>query len=128
MLDLHPTAKSWDQTDPGDVLAVIGEYHDLLVALRLRKEALGFSHEQIDERTGLNRGHFDKIFGPRRKCNLGPLSFGLCLAALGVKVVLVADQTPPPPVRVKDHRQDRHPLVSPHLPPRDDGSHPTIPA
>jgi hypothetical protein len=106
MPDLCPTEKPWNQTEPGDVLVVVGGYEDFLAALRQRKEALGFSNEEIDERCGLTRGHYDKVFGPRRKLNLGGLSFGLFLAALGLKIALVADRNPTP-VIPKHRLQDR---------------------
>lgn len=98
--------KPWDQTEPGDVLVVVDGYEDFLAGLRQRKEALGFSNEEIDERAGLTRGHYDKVFGPRRKFNLGGLSFGLFLAALGLKVALVVDRNPTP-VIMKDRTNDR---------------------
>jgi hypothetical protein len=96
MLDLRPTDRPWNETEPGDVLVLVDGYEDLLAALRRRKEALGFTHEEIDERTGLARTSFDKHFGPRRKLNLGPLSWPLYLAALGLKIALVVDNNPSP--------------------------------
>lgn len=106
MSDLHLTDKPWNQAQPGDVLVLVDGYEDLLAALRQRKEALDFSHEEIDERAGLTRGHFDKVFGPRRRLNLGPLTWGLYLAALGLKIALVVDNNPTPIV-TKCRLQDR---------------------
>ena len=96
MPDLRPTKKPWTKAKPGAVLAVSNSYEETLGALRRRKEALGFTNLEIDERMGLAAGHWDKIFGPRRRLNLGPLTWGLCLAALGLKIALVVDQNPIP--------------------------------
>jgi len=106
MPDLCLTDMPWNQTKPGDVLALVDGYEDLLTALRKRKEALDFSNEEIDEYAGLTRGHFDKVFGPRRKLNLGPLTWGLYLTALGLKIALVVDRNPAPVTR-KHRRNDR---------------------
>ena len=58
-------------------------------AIRGRIAELDVSCEWLDARTGLQSGYSGKLMGPAGAKNLGPLSFGLMLQALGVSLVMV---------------------------------------
>lgn len=112
---MNVTAKPWDQTTRGDVLAVIHNYDELLMVLLRLKEARGFTHEELEHRIGIAAGTVDKIFGPRRIRNLGPTWFGLFLAGLGITLAVVVDEVPVP-TRPRRHSQARPTLNAHQLP------------
>jgi hypothetical protein len=62
---------------------------ELLAALRARRDELQLTHERIDDISGLPSGYFGKLMTQPPIKNLGWLSFGLCLDALGVALVMV---------------------------------------
>jgi hypothetical protein len=80
---------------PGTTLAIIHTYDDLVRELVRRKETLGFSYDELDEHVGVARAYANRVLG-RRKGNLGPLSLGLFLAGLGLKLAVVVDHNPTP--------------------------------
>jgi hypothetical protein len=105
MSELKPVeASDWSTVRPGDVLAIFDDYEAMLLALHRRKEDCKFSFLELDERTGLTHGHTSKIFGPSHVKNLGPLSFGRVLGALGLKLALVADAAPVPLTPKRERR------------------------
>lgn len=67
------------------------DYPALIEALRARKDELGLSNETVDDLAGFTAGHADKLLGPTQRKSLGPLSLGLLLRVLAVKIVLVED-------------------------------------
>src|SRR6476646_10708215 len=62
---------------------------DLLAALRARRDQLQLTHERLDDISGLPSGYIGKLLAPVPIKNLGWLSFGLALDALGVALVMV---------------------------------------
>jgi hypothetical protein len=113
--DLQVLDRPWTEAQAGDVLTVTDRYEDLVLALRTRAEAAGFNYLDLDHVAGLTRGHCGKIFSPTRGQNFGAISLPALLRALNLKLAVIAGEPPVPP-QPKNYRQDRHPLVSPHLP------------
>jgi hypothetical protein len=72
-------------------LAVIGSYRDLVMALRRRVVELDTTVSGLDDVTGLPDGYCTKILSLSGTRYLGPLSLGLILKSLGVKLALVVD-------------------------------------
>lgn len=64
---------------------------ELVQALRDRRDALNISHETLDSIAGLQSGYTSKLLAPKPIKNLGPMSFGSLLGALGLAVVVVED-------------------------------------
>jgi hypothetical protein len=90
---------------------------ELLAALRARRDELQLTHERVDDISGLPSGYFGKLMTQPPIKNLGWLSFGLCLDALGVALVMVENpeqvkrvesrwipRERPPPAPRKEHR------------------------
>jgi hypothetical protein len=73
--------------------APIRSMPELLNAIRARRDELNISHETIDSIAGLQSGYTSKLLAPRPIKNLGPMSFGSLLGALGLAVVVVEDPT-----------------------------------
>ena len=71
--------------------APIRSMPELVEALRLRRDELNISHETIDSIAGLQSGYTSKLLAPKPIKNLGPMSFGSILGALGLAVVVVPD-------------------------------------
>jgi len=68
---------------------MIHSMEELLAALRARRDQLQLTHERVDDIAGLSSGYFGKLMTQPPIKNLGWLSFGLCLDALGVALVMV---------------------------------------
>jgi hypothetical protein len=68
-------------------LPVIRNYDDLVAALVFQKNALGLSHEVLEEICGLTRGHVDKVFGRARNKSIGKWLFGILLEGLALELV-----------------------------------------
>jgi hypothetical protein len=62
---------------------------DLLDALRERRDEVGITLEKLDDIAGHPSGYSAKLLAPVPIKNLGWLSFGLTLDALGVALVMV---------------------------------------
>lgn len=71
--------------------APIRSMDELLHTLRNRRDELNISHETIDNIAGLQSGYTSKLLAPTPIKNLGPMSFGALLGALGVALVIVPD-------------------------------------
>lgn len=71
--------------------APIRSMPELVQALRDRRDELNISHETIDSIAGLQSGYTSKLLAPKPIKNLGPMSFGSILGALGLAVVVVPD-------------------------------------
>jgi hypothetical protein len=69
--------------------AMIHSMPDLLAALRARRDELELTHERIDDIAGFPSGYCGKLMAAQPIKNLGWLSFGLALDALGVALVMV---------------------------------------
>src|SRR5947209_5634308 len=70
---------------------LITDYPALIQAFRDRRDELDLSHELIGEIGGLQSGYAGKLLAPKPIKNLGPMSFGAMLGALGVALVMVED-------------------------------------
>ena len=81
---------------PGTVLAQAGDYRELVNALRRRKAALSLTSAEIAARNGLNESYIRKLLSGSKI--LGPLSLGLLLQVLGLRLAIVAAETPRPGV------------------------------
>jgi hypothetical protein len=81
--------------------APIRSMDELVQALRTRRDELNISHETIDAIAGLQSGYTSKLLAPKPIKNLGPMSFGSLLGALGLAVVVVPD--PQAEARVEKH-------------------------
>jgi hypothetical protein len=68
---------------------MIHSMEELLAALRARRDELQLTHERVDDISGLPSGYFGKLMTDPPIRNLGWLSFGLALDALGVALVMV---------------------------------------
>jgi hypothetical protein len=71
--------------------APIRSYRDLLVALDRRRNQLRLPHLAVDFEANLQDGYTGKIMCGVR--NLGPVSFGGLLRALGVELVMKVRST-----------------------------------
>lgn len=71
--------------------APIRSMPELLAALRLRRDELNISHEIIDEIAGFAKGYTSKLLAPEPMKNLGKMSMGALLGALGIALVAVPD-------------------------------------
>ncbi len=69
--------------------AVVTDYQTLINAFRRRKDDLSINHLTLDRITGLPSGYSGKLFGRANVRALGPISFGLILNALGLRMILV---------------------------------------
>ena len=69
--------------------AMIHSMEDLLAALRARRDELQLTHTTIDAIAGWPDGYCGKLMAPEPIKNLGFMSFGLALDALGVALVMI---------------------------------------
>jgi hypothetical protein len=70
---------------------IITSMPELLDAIRGRRDELNISHETIDDLAGLQSGYTSKILAPTPIKNLGPMSLGAILGALGIGLIVVED-------------------------------------
>lgn len=68
--------------------APIRSYGDLIEAFRARKAEIGLSNTDCDTLGGLTTGHTDKLLGPTRSKNLGPLTFDILCELFAVQFVM----------------------------------------
>ncbi|BBF92666.1 helix-turn-helix domain-containing protein [Blastochloris tepida] len=68
---------------------IVSDYRALVQCLRDRKDDLGISLLELDERSGLQVGYSGKLLGAGMVRTLGPLSMGLMLGALGLELMVV---------------------------------------
>ena len=73
-------------------LAEVRSYADLQKALRARAEELDISRATLDQLSGLDAGYCGKLLAPNPKRNIGFVSIGLLLGALGLKLLEVEDR------------------------------------
>jgi hypothetical protein len=86
----HDTAERRKRVAPAlpDVHLIRG-MPDLLDALRERRDEVGITLERLDDIAGFPSGYSAKLLAPVAIKNLGWLSFGCALDALGVALVMV---------------------------------------
>src|SRR5262249_18674696 len=82
-----------DDTNQPRQLAIVRTYHDLRKALAARSDELGLSRLELDHHAGLASGHSGKLLGGRAVKKFGIISLEVMLAALGVHLVLVQDDS-----------------------------------
>lgn len=70
---------------------LINSMPELVQALRDRRDELNVSHEVLDSISGLQSGYVSKLLAPRPIKNLGVMSFGALLGAMGLAVIVVED-------------------------------------
>jgi hypothetical protein len=70
---------------------VITSMPELVAALRARRDELNISHELIDDIAGLQSGYTSKLLAPTPGKNLGYMSLGAIMGALGIGLVVVED-------------------------------------
>ncbi|PSC03815.1 hypothetical protein SLNSH_17040 [Alsobacter soli] len=100
----------WTVQTEGDLLAVVDDYDELLGAMRERREALGLSQMDLDEATGWAMGYTGKLeCDPRAQVAkvLGRQSLPLILAALGLRLAVIARPVPPITVTVAQRATNR---------------------
>jgi hypothetical protein len=83
------TAAPHDDEGTMPDVPMIHSMEELLAALRCRRDELQLTHETIDHVAGWPSGYCGKLMAPTPIKNLGWLSFGLALDALGVALVMV---------------------------------------
>jgi hypothetical protein len=83
---------------------VVRDYGSLVDALRAAKEYREISHETLEQIAGLCGGFVDKLLGVNQDKKIGPLTLGLLLAALGVRLRLEPD---PEQAQRMAHRWDK---------------------
>lgn len=71
--------------------APIRSMPELVAALRARRDELQLTHETIDAVAGLQNGYASKLLAPNPIKNLGWMSLGSVLGALGIAIVVVED-------------------------------------
>jgi hypothetical protein len=72
-------------------LATVTDYDGMIGALRARMLELGVTNETIGAIAGFASGYVGKLLAPSRIKNLGPMSFGVMLQSLGLKLIVVED-------------------------------------
>jgi hypothetical protein len=69
----------------------VRDYDDLHRICRARVEKLDVSRLTVDDAAGFTSGHAAKILAEKPARRLGPVTMGLMLRALGIKLVAVED-------------------------------------
>src|SRR5450631_1398195 len=72
-------------------IGACNDFHDLQRIIRKRKDHLGWSNTTLDNVAGLPDGMCNKLLADPPKKNVGVMSFGLLLQALGMYLVVVED-------------------------------------
>src|ERR1019366_9143068 len=85
---------NWGNAKPGSTLATVDDYREIVDALRRRKSALSLSSSEIATRCGLGESYVRKILTGSKI--LGPLTLPLMLAVLGLRLAVLAAETPRP--------------------------------
>ena len=100
-------------------LGEICDYDGLIAALRARMAELGVTNETIGAIAGLAGGYVGKLLAPSQIKNLGPLSLGLMLQSLGLKLIVVEDTETTAKMRPRwTQREKALPLAMVRTPPR----------
>jgi transcriptional regulator with XRE-family HTH domain len=102
MIERIDTA-NWGNAKPGSTLATVDDYAAVVAALRARKRALSLSSAEIAARCGLGESYVRKILTGSKI--LGPLTLPLMLAVLGLRIAVLAAETPRPGVPKRNHSE-----------------------
>lgn len=89
--------------------APIRDYSGLVQAIRDRREVLNVTNETLDGIAGLTSGYTSKLLAPTPIKNLGPMSFGSLLGALGMALIVVEDQEQIERVKTRWIKRKRYP-------------------
>lgn len=73
------------------VIATCNDYEGLQRAMRVRKETLKLSNATLDAIAGTHDGHAGKMLADPASKNMGVVTIGLLLQALGLKLLVVED-------------------------------------
>jgi hypothetical protein len=71
---------------------IVSDYHGLVEVCRQRADELEISRCGIDSISGLAAGQAGKILGRKQKMRMGPVSLGLMLETLGLKMLIIEDE------------------------------------
>jgi len=106
LISIHDTPDRRKSTAPPALpdVPMIRSMEELLAALRARRDQLELTHERLDDISGLPSGYFGKLMTNPPIKNLGWLSLGLCLDALGVGLILVEN---PDQIRLVSRRWEK---------------------
>lgn len=64
----------------------------MLNAFRLAFDELSTSYRVVNDIAGMAEGHVEKLLQPKPSKNIGPVTFGPLLGALGIKILVVIDE------------------------------------
>jgi hypothetical protein len=70
---------------------IVSDYHGLIEICRQRAAELELSRTGIDALSGLTTGHAGKLLSKKLKKGMGPVSLGLMLETLGLKMLIIED-------------------------------------
>lgn len=84
--------------------ATFSDYDGMVAALAAAKNWLGLSNEVCEQIGGLTKGHIDKLLGPSRVKNVGPLTLDILLELFAVQFVM---QPNPDAARRMESRWER---------------------
>jgi hypothetical protein len=87
----HPLLDPGIAMNEASVCAAPSNYEALVDAIDARRKELALSHADLDRIAGVAAGYTGKVLGPSRTKKIGWLSTFDYLGALGLKIVLVAD-------------------------------------
>ena len=71
---------------------IVSDYDGLVKICQQRAAELEISRSGIDYISGLTTGHAGKILGSKQKKKMGPVSLGLMLETLGLKLLIIEDE------------------------------------
>jgi hypothetical protein len=71
---------------------IVSNYDGLVEICRQRADELEISRCGIDSISGLAAGQAGKILGRKQKKRMGPVSLGLMLETLGLKMLIIEDE------------------------------------
>jgi hypothetical protein len=87
----------------------IRSWSDLQNALRQRAEKLDVSREVLDDLSGLQSGYCAKLLSQNPVRQIGRVSLGALLGALGVKLILAEDREQMEKIRPRLQKRERSP-------------------
>ena len=73
------------------VLATVIDYDSMIAAIRARMREINITNATLEAITGLPDGYLAKVLGGGRIKNLGPMSFGLIVQGLALKLAVFED-------------------------------------
>jgi hypothetical protein len=76
---------------PGEILATVRSYPELVEAFRTIKARLGLSNDWCDQACDWAGGFTDKVLGPTQNKNISPLTFSMLCQIFAVKFTMEID-------------------------------------